>query len=295
MKKTVSSLTLILIGLFVVLSLLDIRGDYAVEEILWNANKRLSDAARTPEAVPDKVFEEIIAQYQRVIKGFPDSKLVPKAFIFLGRAYLVKKDYSTARQRLREVIGRFPKDDVNCVEALSAIGSSYELQGNWPEALKVYYEIKNDYPLTDLGLSVPLYIANHYTKNQQAANAISAFDAAESYYTQMADGHSNTPIEFKSLTLLSNCLLAQKKWTDAINTMGRIIIKFPSPNIVAPTMKTINAIALTQIKDFDGVIAIYQDFLEKHPKSPLNKTVQQMIQAFKGLKGKNIKVTEKVK
>ena len=216
MKKTVSSLTLILVGLFVVLSLLDIRGDYAVEEILWNANKRLSDAARTPEAVPDKVFEEIIAQYQRVIKGFPDSKLVPRAFIFLGRAYLVKKDYSTARQRLREVIGRFPKDDVNCVEALSAIGSSYELQGNWPEALKVYYEIKNDYPLTDLGLSVPLYIANHYTKNQQAANAISAFDAAESYYTQMADGHSNTPIEFKSLTLLSNCLLAQKKWTDVL-------------------------------------------------------------------------------
>lgn len=293
MKKTLLSLIGILIGLFVILSLLDFRGEYVVEEKIWNANKRLSEAARNPEVVPDKVFQQIADDYQKVITNFPESKLVPMAHIFLGRVNLAKKDYETARQKFRVVFEKFPDNKVICAEAAAAIGSSYELQNNWSEALKVYEKLKSDYPVTDLGLNVPLYIASFYAKNGQLVNAQSAYSDAVVYYSQMAADHSDSLVGLKSLQLLSNCYVAQKKWSDAVNVMGKIIMKYTAPNVVIPMSKTINAIVLTQIGNYDMAILIYQDFIAKNPDSRLNKPLTEIINAFKDLKTKNVKVTPK--
>ncbi len=293
MKKTLLSFIGVLVGLFFILTVLDLKGDYAVEEIIWNANKRLSEAARNPEVVPDKVFVQIADQYQKVISNYPKSKHAPIAHIFLGRVNLAKKDYETARQKFNVLFEKFPENKGICAEALSAIGSSYELQNNWPEALKVYERLKSNYPTTDLGLSVPLYIANHYAKNNQASDAQGAFSAAIAYYNKMAADNAETAVGLKSFQLLSNCYLAQKKWTDAVNVMGRILLKYPSPNVSVPMVKAVNAIVLTQIRDFDIAIQLYREFIDQNPESPLNKTLSEMIKAFEDLKTKNVKVTEK--
>ncbi len=293
MKKTLLSFAGILAGLFVVLSLLDARGDYGVEQILWKANKKLSDAARSPEAIPDKVFVQIADQYRKIIKDFPNSRLTSAAYLSLGKVYLIKKDYKAARERLTDVLKKYPNNSNVCAEALSAIGNSYGLEGDWPNALRTYEKLKNDYPLTDLGLSVPLYVANYYLKNSHTVNAQNALEDAIVYYDKLSLEHPNSEIELKSLKLLSDCYLMQNRWTDAVNVLGKILLKYPKPEVAVPIMKAINTIVLTQIRDFDIPINIYQGFLEKNPNHPLDKALKEMIGKFTELKKKNVKADPK--
>ena len=293
MKKTLINFTVTLVGLFIILSFLDFRGDYVAEQIIWKANIRLSEVSKNSEVIPDKVFKEIADPYRRIIKDFPNSKLVPTAYVFLGRAHIIKKDYDTARRILREAIEKYPQNPGICAEATSTIGSSYERQGDWPKALEAYEKITRDYPLTDLGLSAPLYIANYYVQNSHTINAQNAFDSAVIYYDKIATENPNSEIEFKSLRLLTSCYLAQKKWREAIDTMGKILLKYPIPTTAMPIITTINAITVNQLKDYDVAIGIYQNFIKENARHPLNKTLNEMISALDELKKNNEKGTVK--
>ena len=293
MRKTLFALGGILAVLFVLLSLLDSRGDYVAEKMIWKVNQGLYNASLAPEAVPDNVYEQIASQYQQIIRDFPGSNLVPLAYIFLGRVYILKKDYGTARTELTHVLKKYPANEAICAEAVSVIGNSYELEGNWPEALKIYEKIKVDYPLTDLGLNAPLYIANYYVQNGHSVNAQNAFNDAIVYYTEISSKHPNSEIEYKSLQLLSNCYLMQKRWDEAVKVMGDILLKYPMTKMAMPLIQSINAVTLTHIKNFDIAIAIYQNFIEKNPRNPLDKTLQEMIAAFDELKKKNVNTATK--
>lgn len=293
MRKTLISFAGVLVGLFVLLSLLDLKGDYVVEQMIWRANKKLADASQTPEAIPGKVYEQIADQYRKVIKNFPNSKLTPLSHILLGRVYLTKKDYDVARQKFQEAIKKYPKNLDVCAEGLAQIGSSYEQQGQWPKALESYERIKKQCPLTEIGLNVPIYIARYYELKKDSVDARKAYDDAVVYYTRLANEHPGTGIEFRCLGLLANCYMAQKRWSDVIAVMGESLSKYPNPATAVPLVKAMNTIAVVQLKNGDAVTEIYKNFIEKYPKHPLNKTLEGMIKAFAKLKDKRIEVIPK--
>ncbi len=286
MNKVLLILTGILAGLYVVLSLLDMKGEYAVEQILWKADKRLAECARSPEVIPDKVFEQIAAQYQKVIKNYPKSTLVPTAHVFLGRVYIVKKDYDTARQKLNEAIAKFPGNAAVGADALAMIGSSYEVQGNWTEALNAYNKLRQEYPLTDFGLNIPFYVAAYYEKNGHAQNAQNALDEAIGYYLKLSTENPNSTTGLKSLKLLSNCYIAQKNWVEAVNVLAKIIAQYPTPEIAVSAIDTINAIAVSQLKDYDMAIGIYRRLVDSNPNHPLGKMLKKTIEALEERKNK---------
>ena len=275
-----------------ILSLLDPRSDYIAEKILWQATQRLSFASKNPEAVPDRDFEQIAAQYQKVIKDFPNSRLVPSAYFFLGNLYSVKKDYETARGMLGEICPKYPGNASLCSEASANIAKTFELEGNWSEALKVYQGIEKAYPLSDLGLTIPLYIANYYARYSHTVNAQEAFAEAAAHYRKLSAEHPNSEVELKALKLLSGCYLVQKNWKEATAALAEILNKYPNSQLVVPTSQAIDSITLTESKDFDAAITIYRDFIAKNPKHPLEKHFQETIQTFEKLKSKKTSETE---
>lgn len=286
MKKSLLILTAVFFTIFLVLSLADSKGEYAAEQIIWKTNQQLARANQSPEAIPDREFESIIKNYERVIKEFPASKVVPRAYLSIGETYLVKRSYDTARKKLSEVLAQYPKYTLIAVEAVSTIGRSYELQDDVENAVKTYQKLTKDYPLTDTGLRAPFYIASYYERLKEPLKAKMAYADATIYYIDMAANNAGSEIGYKSLKMLTDCYTAQQKWPEAIETMGRILVKYPTAQITASLIRPINTIALVKLQDPDAAITIYRTFLEKNPNHSLSKTMRQTIDYLNDYKKK---------
>jgi len=108
MKKNIFILIAILIGVFVLLSLLDSKSEYIAEKNLWKIDRYFSEAVKTGEVTPVGVYETVVSQYEKFIEKFPQSQLKPQAQLRIGRVFMAKKDYEEARKRLQNIFVEYP-------------------------------------------------------------------------------------------------------------------------------------------------------------------------------------------
>ena len=288
MKRTLLTFLGILIGLYIILTLLDGKSEYVAEQMIWKANHKLAQVQKNPEAVPDSVYKQIAAQYTTVMTQFPHTRIGPKAAILLGNVYLVKKDYPTARQRFDDVFTKFSNNKEACAEAAMGIGKSYEAENKWSEAVKYYERTITDYPTTDIGLMMPVYVASYYRAQKDKDSAQIATDRAIRFYKNILSENPEAGIEFKTLHLLSNFYISLERWADAVETMGKVLMKYPTRQTAATTVTAINQISLLYLSDSNLAVNVYKEFIKTHPKHPLNETLKKMIASFQIIKEKNI-------
>ncbi len=295
MKKTLIIYIVILSVIFVILSFLGIKGEYAVEKKVWKLHKQYADILKDPNVIPDKTFEKVIRGYQRIIEQHPQSRLTQGIHFIIGRVYLLKKEYTTARAKFNEIVGLYPENQETQAQAFAAIGQSHELEKNWPEASKTYEQILKNYPLTPTGLGIPVYLANHHKKTNDYQKTMEAYERAVAHYASVAAQNPDSHIEYNALRYLANCYLEQKRWSEAINTLGKILEKYADAQHMnvktADTIiKTINVVSSYQLKDYDAAINIYKNIISKKKDHPLNAYLQKMIDAFSQLKEKGVQL-----
>lgn len=295
MKKTLIAYIVILTALFVIFSVLGIKGEYVVEKKVWKLHKQYADILKDPNVIPGKTFEKLIRGYQNIIVQHPRSRLTKGIRFIIGRVYLLKKDYATARAKFNEIAGLFPENQETQAQAFAAIGQSYEMEKNWPEAQKTYEQILKNYTLTPTGLGIPLYLANHYKSTNDYQKTMDAYERAITHYTGVAAKNPDSFIEYNALRYLANCHLEQKRWSEAVHALGRILEKYADAQHMnvqtADTIiKTINAVSSYQLKDYDVAINIYKNIISKKSNHPLNAYLQKMIDAFNNLKEQGVKL-----
>jgi len=290
MKKTLFVLFAVLVAVYLFFSFISIKSEYNAEKKLWKINQEYADLLRSPETAPEQGFDELISRYKQYVEEFPASRLKPKVQIMVGRVYLLKKDYDAARMELKKVIELYPDTEELKLESLSAIAKSYELEDRWLDALKIYKEIQRDYPETSVALSVPLYIAQYYQENNKKLEADKAFADAVAYYNQMVRDTVDPKVEYKALTLLSVCYLAQEKWMETVKVLEKIILKYPIPQVTPKIIAMINNISTAKLNDYDIPIQIYKNFLERYPDHQLGGALREMIAAFERFKNENVVV-----
>ncbi len=278
MKKTIIILCIILIGVFGILTFLSQKDDFAAEKMLWKADRQFAKMVKSTESFPDQAFERLAGQYRAVITRFPDSKFTPQTHIILGRVYLIKKDYEKAKEIFSSICPKFPNNRNICALAMVSVGKVQEAQGNWEEAEKIYKEMIQKYPQTEEGLSGPLYIAKYYENKGNQPQATLAYNNAIIHYREMLNSDPSKNLEFKLLGLLSNCYMSAKRWNQALDALSLSLRKYPHPQTAEPILKSINIISLTQLKDKQRAINLYQDILDENPKHPLAQILKQMIE-----------------
>ena len=299
MKKTIIIFLAILVGVFLVLSFID-KSDYALEKALWRVQKQLNQVAKDTKIVPDQKFDDIATQFNKLIEKYPDSKLTPGIYLKVGSTYVFKKDYNKARSVFNKILKLYPELDILCATTLFSIGNSFEVEGNMQEAVASYTKLYKDYPLTDLGMNSPMYIANYYLKNEMHPEYKSSLRIAVSLYEKISSESPNTPQEFNALRLLVTAYNAQKEWRQAVGVLEKLLIDYPTPPYLSPQranllIKFINTISMTQLRDYEVPIKIYQGFIAKYPNHSLNSVLTEMVSALKELQGKNVIVGEKKK
>lgn len=295
MKKIILTYVAILAGVYVVFSLMDMRGSYVIEQKLWKINRQFSLIARDPSVVPEEKFRDVAAQYEHIIKKYPESKLMEGVRLYLGDLYMLKKDYATARVKYGEIVKLSPNKGM-AAEATRRIGKTYETQGNWAQAYTIYQSVIQDYPLSKAGLDMPLYLAQYFKMKNDYQNAVDSYDFALKYYKNLSSKQANTNLEFEILRRITECYIDQKRWSEAIGALAEVLNKYAGSKQISfqttdKVIKTINVIAAFQMNDYDVAIKIYQDFIATHANHPLNQYLQKNIDSFNQMKAKGIKVS----
>ncbi|MFA5260184.1 MAG: tetratricopeptide repeat protein [Candidatus Omnitrophota bacterium] len=292
MKKTIILFLLILITVFAVLTFLD-KGEYAMEKQLWWTQKQYEQIARDPKAVPDQNYEDLVSQYRKIIRKFPNAKLTRKIYIKIGKIYLLKKDYVKARAGFQEAITRYSEDPVLQSEALMHIGNSFEIEAQYNEAQKVYRQIIEKYASTDIGMSMPMYLITLNSKIGRPADAEKASAEALVFYDTIAKKNPETKNAFAAQRMLAAVHFARGNTQKGLNVLGQMLSRYADSPLMTPQqivliVKTINTMSVANMKDYDTPIAIYQDFLNQNPRHQYSMYLQKTINGLKELKEKNI-------
>jgi tetratricopeptide (TPR) repeat protein len=297
MKKPIFIFILILVGGFVLLSMIDTKSDYSAEKFIWKINKEFSEVTKDPKTVPDITFDQIAHKYEVFIKKYPDSNLTSGAHILRGRVFMFKKDYEKAREVFEEVRKNYVDKPAIGAQALAETGRTYALEGDTENVLNTYKTMLNDYPLTNLGLETPLRIAQFHAQHKNVEQAAIAFKAAIIHYKKLISENPNSPVEFNALRLIASCYMAQHRWEEAVNIFGEVLIKFPQKEYLNPRsaqtiLKSINSLSVLKLNNFDIPLGIYKEFIEKNPRHKLNPSLEKMIQSLELLKAKKISVSD---
>ncbi|MCK5014297.1 MAG: tetratricopeptide repeat protein [Candidatus Omnitrophica bacterium] len=297
MKKALVIYLSILVGLFAVLFVLGHKGDYTVERKAWKLYQKHIDIAKDPVVIPDRTFEDVIAEYEKIISQHPDSRLTPGLHIRLGEVYALKKDYAQARKIFNDIIKLHPENQELSAEAMFKIGQTHEFERNWVEANKVYNVIIREYSKTDTAMRVPIYIANYYRNENDFQRTMEAYEVAVRYYKKMASDHDNTRVGLNATRYLSNCYLEQNRWAEAVETLGVVIEKYVDSGYLTienadMTIKTINIVSAYQLQDYDIAIKLYQGIIDRNPGHRLNGYLEKVIDAFHQLRGKGVEASD---
>ena len=288
MKKTLTVFAAVLGGIFVLLSVLD-TSDYALEKRIWRVQQQFDRMAKDPKVVPEKEFEDIVVMYRNIIRHYPDSELTPRVHLQIGRTYVLKEDYAKARQGFQEVIDQYPGDPFLGADALLSIGNTYEREGDHAKAVQTYQRVTDEYGKTELGLNMPLYIANYYLRLNQRTESATALQDAVNFYKRISRENPQSPLEFNALRLLVTTYFAQEHWKDGVNILSRLLLEYPSREYLTPErvnliVKLLNTVSVTKLQDYDISINIYQTFIAHNPDHRLNSYLLEVIKSLQLLK-----------
>jgi tetratricopeptide (TPR) repeat protein len=120
--------------------------------------------------VEDKL-EEILYNYQRILKEFHNNKLADEAQMGIGSYYVNLKKYDNAIREFRKVIERYPQSN-SVPFAMYAIGGCYKSLKDYKKAIKKYKIVIEKYPDSLVSPDAQNSIATiyqYYLKNYQQA------------------------------------------------------------------------------------------------------------------------------
>ncbi len=296
MKRGLLMFGFILVGLYVLLSVLD-TGEYATEKRLWHLQKRFQELARDPVAFPEIEQQGLIDSYKAVIRDFPRSRLNGQVLLQIARIYTFKKDYALAKETLGQISKLYPKDAALNAEALFNVGLVWESENNQKEALNAYQQVVDKYALTAIGLNVPLHVANYYQRLKQPGESRQALERAVFFYDGIVNKYQHTSIGFEALRFLATTYLAQQDWHKSIAALGQMLMDYSTGPYLDERqailyIRTINTISINQLKDYELPIGIYRGFIKKYPGHPFNPIFEKVIAEIRNFRDNKAKAPQ---
>ncbi|MBF0522887.1 MAG: tetratricopeptide repeat protein [Candidatus Omnitrophica bacterium] len=282
MKKTIIIFIVILAGLFIYLSYVDSKGEYAAEEALWKINKQAMEISKDPDSVPSATYERIEKKYYEFINKFPKSKLTPMAHILIGRLYAVQKNYSKALEKFKFVVKEYSQDPSVAITATIELGKIYEETKDYDDLIGTHKQILRNYPLTAIGLKVPVIIAKIYSNRGDQVSADKAYKDAIAHYKDVIGQKPDTFAAYESMRYAAVCYLDLGKQPEALTLLGGVLIKsantgYLNRRTATVLLETIDSIAGVNMENRNLAIKIYKDFISAHPKHTLSAVMQTII------------------
>lgn len=277
MKKIILVLIAILAGLFIILTVLGSRGEYAAEKLLYEALKTGSKIAANPDVVPPKLVDYIEAKMKKLLQKFPHTQVAKTANIKLAEFYIEYKKYDLAIAQLDKIIKKYGKNRVMLSMAYFLKGVAYEKQDKWPDALKQYHIARDNYSDTQIGMKVPIYIIDYYTAKGREADAKQACDEAIQFYKRIEKENSKKPLGYMASLFLIQAYIKADNFESAGVAIEETLDKYYSPMTLGQLVPFIESVIVTKLNNREKALEIYKSILNKSKDARLNNALEKRI------------------
>lgn len=293
MKKKILILFGVLLGIYIVLTMMD-TSEYRAEKSLWRMQKKYTVIAQDPKAVPESQFKRVIKGYRNLIKRYSKSKYVPQMYSSIGMLYAMNKDYENARKVFGEVVTKFSDSPAVVSKALMDIGNVYLIENKMKQAVGIYRRIWIDYSETEAGFMMPLYIAKIYSNTGQEDMVQKYLAEAVAFYKNIAENEENSHmVRIVGYQTLATAYIAQKEWEKALDVLKKILYDYADSKLMTPQRlsgitRTLNLVCIVRLKDFDRAKAIYGGFIDDHSGHYLNPFLEKVLESLDLMKENNL-------
>ena len=244
---------------------------YSAEKLYWQANRTTKEIARDKplDELTTQEQEKIINAFRRVVEKCPLEPQSAQSQFIITQIYILQNRDSKARKELVKITQNFSRNTEFASRAQFMLGNLYENQGNWDEAVLEYEKVTDLFPLSNMGLRMPIYIAEYYQRQQKKAKANKAYHKAVTHYKKLINEYSGTSITPAVKDYLALAYVSQKKWNEAIAVWQTIINEYPQEQMGAALLFAIGETYLKQIKDLQKAIQVYEEFVQNNPTSKI--------------------------
>lgn len=250
---------------------------YAVEQRFWRAQKQAERIFRNAKATPPKALAQTIGMLNTFAHAHPQSNMALEAELTIARLYLVKEEYEKGRRQLRILLDKYQKSATLSSTLIFLLGNSYELEDKWPQAIEEYRQLMLRYPMTLRGLTVPIYIAQHYKVTYQPDKMIAAYQEAISHYQGLIERYPVSPLSYQAYSLIAQCYVSLKEWRSAITTFQTMLTTYRNKVPLDGIYLSIAMIYKNELKDTAQAKAALTQMMSEYPTSRLCAVAKSLL------------------
>ena len=158
---------------------------YQGERLFWHAQRLAIPILNNPTDVTAGQLSKAVAAFQKVVKHTPDTIWAARAHAAIGSLYVTQREFDKAREAYFLVLENYHQHRALVLACRVSIAKTYEMEKDWEKAVKVYEEIPDQHPWTQMGLETPLYIAKTYAERKESDKATRAYERAIRRYLRL--------------------------------------------------------------------------------------------------------------
>ena len=278
MLKILNTIIIIIAASLIVAGCAD--DQYSMERRYWRLQKETEKILSNPQASPAGQLKQAVDSLSEFSVKYPKSPLSVDADFDIVRLYTAKEEYEEARAAAKRILDKYASTKSIYVEALFLIGNSYELEGNWDEALRQYRWILDNYPVSHRGLDIPIYIAQYYKAKHQPDKMVDALEDAITRYRSLINMYPRTPLALTASTLVAECYIALKDWYRALDTFNQIIAEYRDKAPMENLLLNMALIYHRELKDEAKAKEMLEKLAREHPDSNFAKQAESLLKEW---------------
>ena len=251
---------------------------YSIEREYWFSKKKAEKIFKNPHASPPKQLEKAVEALNNFIQKNPENALISSAEFNIARLYIVKGRYDDAREVLKNILEKNKESILVSAEARFLMGNSYQIEANWNMALKQYKRIVRDYPATQLGMEMPIYIAQYYKVKSLPDKMIAAYREAAAHYMNLAREYPDSVLSLTSERLASQCYITLREWTSAISVLNGMIEKYGGKVSLDEALMLMALIYDRELQDKVKTKEVLEKLVNDYPDSKLVAGANKMLE-----------------
>lgn len=260
------------------------QGDWQKAKEIWLAlQKQFPESGYASEALLGAAgiassrgeVDSAIQLLEEFLKQYPNHAFIGKIMGDLGMLYQNKKEFPKSRAIFEKVLQR---DDLPASvrsDLMLLTARSYQDEGQWPDAEKIYREIETKYPNSPAALQTPFYLANHLDTLGRHEEAKKVLNDAILRYEKVKEAQPKT-VAAAYAERLQNLAYADKgEWEKVLANFDQKIAQETVAERKGTWLFLKALVAENHLTNKDKALGFYRSFLEAYPNHPQAKIAKQ--------------------
>jgi len=214
-------------------------------------------------------FDQAFTDYKYFFERYPHYPLAGKTSVHVGILHQNRKEFAQAREWYEKALTQyFQKNSYARADVKLLIGRSYQEEGLWDQAEKVYKELETNSPNTPAALQIPLMRFVHYDKLEQRDNANKVLDQAIARYKKVVEENPRSKLATYAKEFMLAAYTQKKDWNELMASVDQEFQRETSKDKKGRWLFLKALITEKNLKDREHALTLYQDFLAQYPGHP---------------------------